>query len=405
MIPKNTSPIRSLMALGMLGSALLISACGKLPVGMASVDSLPSVGFDVLGGTAGSLSVAFNNTYLETIALNDPIARKDPKNTDKNFIKLIRLAKSTIDGAFYDIEDPGAAQALVAAKKRGVRVRLVTDTDNMVEKSDATKPRAAVEALKAVGVPIVDDQRSAIMHHKFMVVDGQTVWTGSTNLTPTSFFAHNNNALTIKSGKLAAAYTFEFERLFTNRQFGKANRPTPTPPTGQLAIGTATMQAFFSPAGGGREAVVSEVAKAQRSIRFMTFSLTDAETGNAMVARAATGVKVEGVFDRWLAAGKYSLYNTFKSDKLSVVKDGNEALMHHKVIVIDNKTVITGSYNYSENAENNNNEAFLIFRNAPTIAAAYSQEFDRLQYAATHNHPPTGKPKEDDNETDVGNQK
>ena len=61
------------------------------------------------------------------------------------------------------------------------------------------------------------------------------------------------------------------------------------------------------------------------------------------------------------------------------------------VILIDSSTVITGSYNYSENAEANNNEAFLIIEHATALNSAYSREFDRLEYAAKHNHPPVSK--------------
>ena len=73
-------------------------------------------------------------------------------------------------------------------------------------------------------MPVVDDKRSAIMHHKFLVVDGQAVWTGSTNLTPTSLYAHNNNALILQSAELADAYTTEFERLFVKKEFGASLR-------------------------------------------------------------------------------------------------------------------------------------------------------------------------------------
>lgn len=402
MTQSTNRPIRSLMALGMIGSTVLISACGKLPAGMASFDDAPALGFEALAGT--TVGVAFNNTYEERITLNEPIARRDPKNTDKSFLKLVKGAKSSVDGAFYDIGAPEAFDAFIKAAKRGVRVRLVTDTDNMVEKEDPTKPRAGILAMKAAGIQIVDDQRSGIMHHKFMVVDGKALWTGSTNLTTTSLYAHNNNALTIRTPQMAQAYGAEFERLFVKREFGKADRPVVTPPTARMSVGAGTMQAFFSPAGGGREAVVAEVTAAKKSIRFMTFSLTDPQTGEMMRRKAASGVKVEGIFDRWLAAGQYSLYKPFAADKkIDVIKDGNEALMHHKIIIIDGKTVITGSYNYSENAENHNNEAFLIFRNASTIASAYNKEFDRLEYAAKHNHPPAYKP--DDSEEQVGNQK
>jgi phosphatidylserine/phosphatidylglycerophosphate/cardiolipin synthase-like enzyme len=73
--------------------------------------------------------------------------------------------------------------------------------------------------------------------------------------------------------------------------------------------------------------------------------------------------------------------------------------MHHKVIIVDRNTLITGSYNYSQNAEKNNNEAFVIIKKAPGLVAAYEGEFDRLGHAAKVNRPPPHKPKDAEHKT------
>lgn len=348
----------------------------------------------------GEVVVNFNNTYLESIALNEPKARASATNTDKSFIKVIRSAQKTLDGAFYDISDEGATNELIAAKNRGVKVRLVTDSDNLVAKEDPSQARESIQRLKKAGIKIVDDERSAIMHHKFMVADGQYVWTGSTNLTPTSFYCHNNNALTIRSAMLAKQYTTEFKRLFVSGEFGSSTRPDDTS-VDPVQLNASNVQVFFSPKGGGKAAVMAELGKAKSQVHFMTFSLTDPEIGDLMKTKAKAGVKIGGIFDRWLAAGEYSLFETFKSAKLDVTKDGNEALMHHKVIIIDKATVITGSYNYSNNAENNNNEAFLIIKDAPAVANAFEREYERLRKAAKENHPPPFKKPDPEQNTGI----
>lgn len=336
------------------------------------------------------LDVSFNDAYLESKALNEPLSHASAKNTDKYLFQLIDRAKTRLDGAFYDIEDLTVTTKLIAAKKRGVDVRLVTDSDNLVDKLDPTKPREAIQRLKAAGIKVVADERSAIMHHKFMVVDGAKVWAGSTNLTPTSLYMHNNNTLTLKSKELANTFTEEFNRLFEKREFGSSTRPD-LPPNPPVQLKDAEVQVFFSPNGGGRQAVLDELAGANKRISFMTFSLTDPEIGQTMLQKAQDGVKVQGIFDRWLAAGEYSLYETFHKRGLPVLKDGNEALMHHKVMVIDDRTVITGSFNFSNNAEHNNNEAMFIIRNAPHVVKDYAAEFERLKHAALNNHPPAVK--------------
>lgn len=385
------------LLLALAGSLAILSGCGT-PSAVTPQAPVPADMPYEAEAVTGDIEVSFNDTYLERSDLNRPRAEKSAKNTDKGLYRLIRGAKKSLDGAFYDIEDAGITAELIKAKKRGVKLRLVTDNDNLVEKSDPSKPREAIVELKQAGIPVVDDRRSAIMHHKFLVVDDAAVWCGSTNLTPTSLYAHNNNAMVLRDKKVAAAFEDEFERMFLRRQFGISDRPN-VKPYGPYHLDGGDVTIFFSPRGGGREAVLDELSVAEKSIKFMTFSLTDAQVGQTMMLRAKEGVLIQGIFDRWLAAGQYSLFSSFKANHFDVVKDGNEALMHHKVILVDGKTVISGSYNYSQNAENNNNEAFLILHQAPVIARGFEREFDRLMYAAKHNRPPAFKKQDAEHKT------
>lgn len=336
---------------------------------------------------------SFNVAYQERISANEKEARSSTRNTHYTLFRIIQRSQESLEGAFFDIEALDVVDEIIAAKKRGVKVRLVTDSDNMVEKSDPSKPREAIRRLQKAGIPVAEDKRSGFMHHKFMVLDGHTVWMGSTNLTPNSLYHHNNNALTIRSKELAGLYQQEFERLFTDRAFGSSERSEVTPGR-VMSFKNGSVQAFFSPRGGGRKAVLDEVDKARKRVRLLTFSFTDAELGMMLLDKAENGVKVEGVFDRWLAASRYSLYSKFKQAGLNVWLDGNEALMHHKVILIDDDTLITGSYNYSQNAEYSNNESFVIVRNAKELVEAYDAEFKRVMHAAKTNKPPATKPKD-----------
>lgn len=372
--------------------------CGSQTLGTLPVVSRGQTDLDAFAAEpdqAGRrLQVYFNETYGASVATNEPRARKSATNTDKSFLQLIGKARRSIEGAFYDIADPVAVQALVQASRRGVRVRLVTDTDNMVEHDDPGRQRLAVGQLRQAGISIREDRRSAIMHHKFMVVDEQKLWTGSTNLTTSSLFRHNNNAMILDSESLASRYRKTFHTMFEDGLFGPAGTLASMGGTGPFRIGAAEANVYFSPKGGGRNAVVEVLRQARKSIHFMTFSLTDKEIGETLIHKAKSGVEVSGVFDRWLAAGQYSLFPHLKISGLSVIKDGNEALMHHKVLLVDGHTVISGSYNYSKNAENSNNEAFLVIKNDVSFAQRYEREFRRLMYAARNNRPPAYKPKD-----------
>ncbi len=328
-----------------------------------------------------TIQTHFVSAYQRSAQANEATARRDPNGPAAALLRLIQNAKQSLDGSFYDIDAPEVVDALIKAKQRGVQVRIVTDTDNMTTKeSGPTGPaRPAIVALKNAKIPVVDDQRSGIMHNKFLIVDGHTIWTGSTNLTTTSLYQHNNNALTIQSQQLAANYQSEFERLFTHRIFGP--NPPRQVPYPVIKSGNMTIETYFSPKGGGQQAFLQELRNARQSISFMTFSLTDPTAGQIITAKQKQGIKVSGVFDRWLGAGQYSLFNPMKESGIAVRKDGNQALLHHKVILVDN-TVITGSYNYSANAENSNNENFLVIKNAPAVTRAYQQEYNKVLQAS-----------------------
>lgn len=323
------------------------------------------------------MNVKFNNAYAGLYKENEKNGRNDPNNPDKIFVRLVKAAKKTIDVAVFDIEEPTTTQALINAHKKGVRVRVLTDTDNLNDKVYPSKKREAIEALMAARIPVVDDRRTAFMHHKFVIIDDNIVLTGSLNLTINSLYRDNNNALRIISKQLADNYKAEFNRMFEQGLLGPNPHEIPYP---EVKVGNSTVRVYFSPKGGTREAVAEELRKAKVSIKFMAFSLTDLEIDTILFDKFKQGLKVEGIFDGCMLS-KYSLYQKFLENKIPAWIDGNQALLHNKVFIIDNQTIITGSYNFSKNAENNNNENTLIIH-SPQLALNYNQEYGRLKWAA-----------------------
>lgn len=125
----------------------------------------------------------------------------------------INSARRNIDVAAYGFTSKPVAAALVAAKKRGVAVRVVAD-----EKSNTGK-YTAVTFLANPGVPVRLNGRYAIMHNKFMVVDGNTVQTGSFNYTASAVSRNAENILLIKEvPDLVATYQEEFNRLWNESE-------------------------------------------------------------------------------------------------------------------------------------------------------------------------------------------
>lgn len=324
----------------------------------------------------------FNNAYKGLLSENEAIGRSHPQNVDKYFITLIDSARQTLDGAFYDIDDPEAVNAFIRAKKRGVRVRLVTEYDSLMDKHNPSTPRQSIAALKAAGIEIRDDgpSNAGLMHHKFMVVDNATVWTGSLNLTTSSIYHHNNNSVMIRSPQLAANYNAEFKRLFEQGLFAPNPHEIPYP---EVNVSGISIRTFFSPGGNAMATVHEELRRATKSIRFMAFSMTDRQILQIILEKKAAGVKVEGVFDECLIP-QYSIYWDLKKAGILALGDGNQALMHHKVMIIDDELVVTGSYNFSKSAQERNQENMLIVK-SPLIAKQYVNEYYKIRSAAFDN--------------------
>ena len=151
-----------------------------------------------------------------------------------------------------------------------------------------------------------------------------------------------------------------------------ADTPYPGAPVGDLWVET-----YFGPEDDPMAQLIDLVSEAQQSIHFMAFSFTKDELGDAILARAAEGVEVVGLFETRGANTTFSECQRFLDSGLDVRLDGNPRVMHHKVVIIDGRVVATGSFNFSENATSDNDEN-LVFIHSPQGAAQYEAEFIRL---------------------------
>jgi phosphatidylserine/phosphatidylglycerophosphate/cardiolipin synthase-like enzyme len=109
----------------------------------------------------------------------------------------------------------------------------------------------------------------------------------------------------------------------------------------------------------------------------MAFSFTDFPLANAMIERAQNGVSVAGVYEKVGSDTEAAEFDTLACAGIPVRRDGNPSFMHNKVVIVDERFVITGSLNFSTSAEESNDENVIILDN-PEIAALYMQEFDRI---------------------------
>jgi phosphatidylserine/phosphatidylglycerophosphate/cardiolipin synthase-like enzyme len=339
----------------------------------------PQAAIDVLGDLAGfeettpvqqpveeySESGAFYTVYF-----TDPVIPFNDVTTggvDSNIIPLINQATQRIDVALFEFDLQNVADALIDAHTRGVDVRLVYDDEH-------TEDDPQVDQLIDAGIPAVADERSAFMHNKFLVIDGQTVVTGSMNFTENGVYRNNNNLIVIRSARLAENYTTEFEEMFIEEEFGPrspSNTPNPV-----ITLDGVRIENYFAPEDEVITRLVELVEGAEESVNFMAFAFTQDDLGSAMRAAVRDGVDVAGVFETRGAATEFSECGSLLETGARVRLDENPRTFHHKVIIIDSSIVVIGSFNFSQNATESNDENLVIVYDSG-LASVYEAEFER----------------------------
>lgn len=311
-----------------------------------------------------------------TAPLNTTNRKEFVGGTDTVVASIIDSATKTLDIAAFEWNNTVISEATLRAVNRGVTVRMVADNEHTVEDDDST-----ISELEAAGVPIVYDNRSAFMHNKFMIVDSSTVLTGSTNWSMNGVYRNYNNLLVFRGLNQAVSYyQAEFNDMFVNKAFGSKKTGGKTKPF--TAPNNTPMEIYFAPKDDVIGKINSYIGQAKSSVRFMAFSFTQDSMAQAMLAAAGRGVTVQGVFEKTGSTTAASELKPLFCAGLDVRQDGYSGIMHHKVVIIDNKIVIAGSFNFSDNAVSSNDENLVIIQDAD-LAAQYIAEFGRVQNIST----------------------
>jgi phosphatidylserine/phosphatidylglycerophosphate/cardiolipin synthase-like enzyme len=302
------------------------------------------------------------------VYFSDPLAGASSGGPETHLVDAINRAKKSVDMAIYNLSLDNVASALIAAQQRGVSVRLVMESEAMGNKQPTRLAKA--------GIAIIGDQREGLMHNKFTVIDGKEVWTGSMNYTTTSAYSDFNNLVRLPSVQAAQDYSVEFNEMFDDNLFGPDTRAAT--PYHQVTIAGTPVEIYFSPDDGVAEHIVGAINAGQKTINFLAYSFTNNDIALALIDRSGAGVSVRGVFDEsQVQSNEGGEYNRLHRQQLDVLQDGIPGLLHDKVFIIDGKTVITGSYNFSANAEKVNDENLVIIHDR-RIAAQFLKHFETI---------------------------
>ena len=291
--------------------------------------------------------------------------------------RFLGVARRSLDIAVYDfdLEQESArlvADAVTGAAERGVSVRLAFNVDHEKPAPLFPPPRGEPTLIDSLAVPTkpilgIPD----LMHHKFAVRDAGAVWTGSTNWTDDSFSRCENVIATVESEAVAAAYTKDFEQLWTTGVVAQSGFVRPDP----MRVDGSRVRVWFSPGNGEALAtrIAHRVAKARRRIRIASPVLTSGpilgalaecvSDGKVDVAGVVDGTQMKGVYHQWELNGNAEwklplierVFGTasFSGKNSTPYGQGDvHDFMHAKVTVADD-LVFTGSYNLSHSGELN----------------------------------------------------
>jgi phosphatidylserine/phosphatidylglycerophosphate/cardiolipin synthase-like enzyme len=320
---------------------------------------------------------------------------------------FIGAAKQSLDFAVYDmrLSDPLKATVTAALRERaaaGVQIRFCYDGDKPLQPNVAAgqdpAPAGTGAFVQSLGYPWRRIAGMKLMHSKFVVRDGQSIWTGSTNLTDDAFTLMENNVVEIDSAPLANYYTQDFEQIWQKQNFDNTGEIQTVPVLLTFSSQSAEARVMFSPGCG--LAIDSEIAgrvrAAKRRVRICSLLINSgtliSELSNLL---RASRVTVDGIYDRTQMEEVYQQWQGVPSNrwKIPALKEiilranlvGKNStpytptsahdFMHNKVLIIDD-TVITGSYNFSRSAQFNA-ENILFIESAP-LAASYSAYIDHL---------------------------
>ncbi len=379
--------------------------------------------------------------------------RRDGDDLEALVLDTIERAERDIQVAVQELSLPRVAEALVRKRRAGVQVRVVLENTYSTPFSDqhpvdldqhqrsrhtlllaladrnhdgvlsaGERERGdAVAILRRGGVPLIDDTAdgsagSGLMHHKFLLVDGRWLVTGSANFTPSCIHGdpddprtrgNVNHLLRFDSRALARIFAVEFGRMWgdgpggnPDSRFGIAKQEGAVQAT---TVGITPVEVLFAPhrrkdGNHGLALLEQRLAAARQRVDMSLFVFSAQGIADQLFQLHRQGVSIRLLADPGFASRSFSevldLLGLAMPDRFCKLEAGNTPWpqpvegvgtprlaagdkLHHKFAVIDRRTVITGSFNWSPSAAHANDETLLILE-SPQVAAHFSREMDRM---------------------------
>lgn len=390
-------------------------------------DDLEQIIIDAIKQAESSIEIAVQEIRLPGIAK----ALRDRQQAGIPVRVVIENTYNRPDSAYSTVELDTLPDR---SRNRILEGRKLIDRNRDGQLSDTEiAENDALIILQNAQIPLIDDtadgsKGSDLMHHKFVVIDGKRTIVTSANFTLSDIVgdfgsAHSrgnpNTLLDIQHPGFAAAFQTEFNLLWGDGPGGKRDSrfgvKKPHRDRQTFTIGNSEVSLQFSPSASAipwerstNGLIAAELSKAQSAIDLALFVFSDQALVNAIEPLHQRGIKTRALIDSGFVYRSYSealdmlgvtLASTTcqtESHNRPWTKPANFVgtpklppgdLLHHKFGIIDRRTVLVGSHNWTEAANRGNDEVLLSITN-PTIAAHYQREFDRLSIGAIWGIPP-----------------
>ncbi|MCT4581045.1 MAG: phospholipase D-like domain-containing protein [Flavobacteriales bacterium] len=341
--------------------------------GIASAGTTEIGLFSTQSNSTGSIEVFFNHQPN-----NDFSAIADAKytNFENKIIEIINAAEVTLDLCVFYTKSKKIGAAINEANNRGVVVRFIAGSSSLGD-----FPKNLDENIAT----LKREEPKGQMHNKFIVVDVGSETTCKVLITSANFTENNleedsNNLLIIQDQALGKAYTLEFNEMWgstghtptSNSKFG-IDKTDNTPHF--FNIGGKAVELYFSPSDHVEQAINDQLKTADNDLGFALFTFTRDLFAQTLLKRNNDGVDVYGVIDNKSYYGSED--NNLENGGVALLKFNRKDDMHNKYAFVDaldsnsNPLVITGSYNWSNSAEEKYDENTIIIHDAGIVNEYY----------------------------------
>ena len=291
-------------------------------------------------------------------------------------VNFIKEAKKRLFIAVQELDHAPIAEAIIEAKQNNVQVKLVLEADYLIAKKALAQPflpggphepnRKLHDAILRSKIKVNSDFNPKIFHQKFIVRDGESVLTGSTNFTKTGVRKNLNHIIIVHDKEIAKIYSREFREI-QQGHFGKLNEGHDPRPK-EIDVSNIRIKTLFAPDHNPEMEIMKQIAKAKNRVDFAIFTFSKSSgIDDQLILSHNAGIDIRGAMFRSQANQKWSALGPLKDAgiKLFLVPrkgrfPNKPKKLHHKLMVIDQQLIIAGSFNYTGPANTTNDENIMV---------------------------------------------